>query len=224
MIVEDCVQGSAAWHKARLGIPTASQFSRIFTAGGKVSTQAEAYMHTLLAEYFLGEPSGGESQAFMDRGTRLEPAARSWYSYERNAEVRQVGICLSDDRMIGASPDALVGDDGILEIKCPSAAAHIGYLLDGKDIAKAYRPQVQGLLYVTDRAWVDLVTYSPASHNLTSRIVRVGREEGYIEELHAALSSFVLVLLAMRLRLQDLGCTPATQLKLVAGQASEDPF
>jgi len=217
----DCAQGSAAWHKARLGIPTGSQFSKILTpATRKPSTQAHGYMMTLLAEWLTGEPSGADASAFMDRGTQLEPLARKWYSFERDVDVREVGIVLRDDEMVGASPDGLVGDDGTIEIKNPSASTHVGYLLDPSGL-NGYFAQVQGALWLTGRAWTDVISYNPA---MPPVVVRVPRDEKFIEALDREVSAFVVRLKAARARLEKLGCTAAGKLLIPAHMVTEDPF
>lgn len=204
-------QGSQEWLKARLGIPTASGFSKLLTKTGKASTQAGKYMHELLAEFFIGEPMDSVASGFMSRGTQLEASARKRYEYEREVDVVLCGLCLRDDRMAGASPDALVGDDGLLEIKVPAAATHIDYLLGG--LEGEYWAQCQGQLYVTGRAWVDLVAYNPA---LPQVVVRIQRDDDWIAALVDVLDPFVERMLAARERLQHLGCSPAEHLLLTA--------
>lgn len=223
MIVLDCPQGSSTWHKARLGLPTASNFDQILTPQTrKPSTQAAGYMRTLLAEWIVGEPASALVSGFMDRGTQLEPAARSWYAMDRDVDVQEVGIVLRDDRMAGASPDGLVGEDGTLEVKCPSAQVHVGYLLNGGEGLRGYFAQVQGALWLTGRAWTDVVSFNPA---MPAVVVRIPRDEGYIEALDAAVSEFVRVLLLERARLESLGCKAATRLLVPASKVTDtEPF
>ena len=170
MIVLDHDQGSAEWHFARLGLPTSSEFDRILTPTLKPSKQAETtYLYDKLAEWAVGESQsadGGESP-WMRRGTNMEAEARKWYEFEYGVTVEQVGLCLSDDGLIGCSPDGLVGEAGLVEIKNKSASHHIGSLL-GAD-AHAHRCQTQGQLLVTGREWVDLVLYSPLMPVHTTR-------------------------------------------------------
>lgn len=186
----DCVQGSPEWVAARLGIPTASQFSRILTPGGKPSSSAEPYMHALIAERLLGYPVvSADSTDFMERGKALEPEAVRYYELQRDMEAQRVGFCLADDGRCGCSPDRLIGKDGGLEIKTPSAAVHVGYLLD--DIPKKFGPQVQGCLWITGREWWDVLSYNP---ELPPALVRVYRDEQHIHNLEAVLSAFCDVL------------------------------
>ena len=186
MIRLDCAQGSPEWHAARLGIPTASNFGRIITPGGKPSSAADGYMHELLAERMLGLPLNAESVDFMERGKALEMHAADYYELQRGVDTEAVGFVLTDDRRAGCSPDRFVGGEGGLEIKCPSPAVHVGYLLDG-GISDKYRPQVQGALWITGRWWWDTLSYHP---DLPSALVRVERDAEFITALESAVVAF----------------------------------
>lgn len=219
MIVETFKQRTAAWHKARLGIPSASNFEKILSPKQrKASTQAEGYMMQLLAEWLIGVPHDAGVSAFMDRGTQMEPEAIRWYEYERGLKTSSVGLVLRDDRMVACSPDCLVGEDGGLEVKCPAASTHVYYLLKGLE---GYHGQVQGALWLTGRKWWDLLSYHP---DLPPVLVRVVRDEEYIAALGPALDTFVSHLQLSREALLRMGCKPATRLHLVAGQGEAEPF
>ena len=197
MIAEvDCEQGSPEWFRARMGIPTTSQFGRLVTPkAGKPSSQAFGYLCELLAEWMTDEPAESASSQFMQRGTALENKARLRYELEFDIDVRQVGfIQLGSDAdldlspsdgewLAGCSPDGLIGDDGGLEIKVPSAAKHVAYMLDPESLRAAYRMQVQGSLFVTGRAWWDLMSYSPCMPHV---LVRCERDEKLIAALKEA--------------------------------------
>lgn len=203
MIVLDCPQGSPEWFAARLGIPTASQFDRILTPKTrKPAAGAETYLHELLAEWLTGVPSGPEQRGFMERGSEMEEWAVGWYEFTREVSVRRVGTVLRDDRLVAGSPDALVGDDGGLEIKCPSASQHIANLLDGRE---RYYAQAQGCLLLTGRRWWDVLSYHP---EIPAHVVRYERDEEYLTALAGALEGFVARLLAARERLCAMGCEP----------------
>lgn len=160
MQVHDFEQGSEQWFKARIGIPTASQFHRIVTpAKLQASKQSFDYLCELCAETMLGQPHDMSRSQFMQRGTELEAEAITWYAFENDCDVTRVGFCTTNDERIGYSPDGLVGDHGALETKCPAAKTHIGYLLDPDRLVAAYRTQVQGGLWVTGRKWCDLVSW-----------------------------------------------------------------
>lgn len=200
MIISPHAQGTDAWKQDRLGLPTASQFHRIVTPTGKLSTQSTGYMAELLAEWMTGE-SEHFTSGFTERGNDMEVEAVKWYEFERSVDVQRVGFCLADSRCYGASPDGLVGDDGCIEIKCKSAKAHANYMLDASDLGtKDHKPQVQGVLWVCERKWCDVISY----HNLMPPVVvRVERDEDYIALLTASVREFVMTL---RTKLKEYGC------------------
>lgn len=219
MKVACCEQGSREWIEARLGIPTASNFDRILTAKTlKPSSQAQAYAEALAAEWVIGEPAEDIASGFIERGLDLEDDARRAYSFERGVTVERVGLCLLDDGSAGCSPDGLVGTGGGLELKCPSAKQHVGYLLDPQRLADDYRLQVHGSLYVTGRAWWDVMSYSPV---MPPVIVRVSPDEEVSSRLAEALASFAAVLAAKKERLRVLGCIPSKERKRAAAKEVE---
>jgi hypothetical protein len=105
MRIIDCQQGSQEWLKARLSVPSASNFSKILTTKGTPSTQAKAYVDALVAEAITGESTYVKVTDAMQRGTELEPYARDRYILETGNQVQEVGFCLHDDYQAGASPD-----------------------------------------------------------------------------------------------------------------------
>lgn len=185
MKVFNCDQGSPEWLKCRLGVPTASCFGKILTPTGKPSAQAVQYRRELIAERDTGEATYFEPTEWMQRGTELEGEARAWYEFDRGCEVQQVGFVLSDHGY-GCSPDGLVLDDGMAEIKAPKPSTHVGYVLDGK-LPTTYKPQVQGQLLVCEAEWCDFISYLPGAKPM---VIRVERDEEYISTLHDALVEF----------------------------------
>jgi|SRR5690625_1516548 len=172
MIMHNVPQGSAAWERLRLGLPTCSQADRILTpARLRPASGAVTYRLQLLAEWVLGYPIewSGSSQ-YMERGTDLEAEARAAYELETGHDVQTVGLIVADDGMFAGSPDGLVGDSGGLEIKCPAIHTHIGYLLEPESLAATYRGQVQALLWLTDREWWDLWAYNPELPPVRARV------------------------------------------------------
>ena len=168
MIRLDVKQGTEKWLDARLGIPTASCFDKIITPKTLKPGKADAYLTELLAEWVLGEPLDGGESIEMMRGTAAEKSARAWYELREDVDVEEAGLLLTDDRTAGYSPDGLVGDDGLVEIKCPMMKGHIGYLLM-EDPSLAHRGQIQGGLWVTGRNWLDLVVWHPLAPSLVHR-------------------------------------------------------
>jgi hypothetical protein len=194
MIRLACAQRGAEWRDARLGIPTASHFSEIITPRTmKPSASADKYRNALLAEWVLGIAMEEPSSHWMDRGIEMEEAAVRFYQLQHDTDTEEVGFILRDDEMVGCSPDRFVGEDGILEIKVPSATTHIGYLLGTP--ADDYKAQVQGQLWITERQWVDVLSYHPS---LPPALVRVERDEEFICALESAVNGFVDRLLQAR--------------------------
>jgi len=214
----DCDQGSREWIDARLGIPTASCFNKILTAGGSLSAQSETYLAKLIAEWFLGEPVDERETQFMERGTALEPTALAAYEFERSVDVQRVGFCLRDDGKVGASPDGLVGEDGAVEVKTPGAQTHMLYLLGG--ITHEYRVQVQGQLWITGREWCDLLAYNPVLPSVT---VRFGRDDDYIKALAESVEKFIGRLDAAKAKLMGKRDEWRAQI-VAAAEASDHQF
>lgn len=196
MKIHNVKQNTPEWLQLRLGIPTSSEFHKLLTPKGKLSEQSQGYMHWLLAEWMLGVPLDSEQTQWMERGGEMEDQAVASYEFERDIATERVGFVTTDDRLIGSSPDRLASD-GLLEIKCPLAHTHVGYMLN-RAVDEKYKPQVQGQLYVCEREWVDLQSYYPG---LPTVIIRVNRDEKYIENLDAVLKSFVEIMLEARLKL-----------------------
>lgn len=197
MILVATPQGSPAWHRARAGVVTASCFDGILTRGGKPS-RGDALLARIVAEILLGRPVETESSAFMERGKEMEPDAVAWFEWEKGVTTTEVGLCLRDDRRLGASPDRLVGDDAGLEIKCPSAAIHMANAIDPETFALDHRNQVQVGLWVTGRSHWWLVSFNPDLPKVALRIVpdaawREAAEkalDAFLERLDAALVRF----------------------------------
>ena len=187
MRIIDCQQGSQEWLKARLSVPSASNFSKILTTKGTPSTQAKAYVDALVKEAIAGEPTYVKVTEAMKRGTELEPYARDRYILETGNQVQEVGFCLHDDYQAGASPDGLIGDDGGLEIKSPLGGTMVSYLRGGR-LPSKYFQQVQGCMYITGRKWWDFMAYHP---DMKPLIVRVDRDEHFISCLDETLRKVV---------------------------------
>lgn len=185
MIIHDVVQGTWDWMQLRLGIPTASQFDRLITPKTLKPSSAQAiYRADLLAEWLLGHPLEWGSNGWVERGAWLEEEALTFYEMNQNVDVRKVGFISSDDGLCGGSPDGLVGEDGGVEIKVPSASMHMRYVLG---LEPDYVGQCQGYMHLTGRKWWDLLSYSPT---LPPVIYRVERNEAYQTALAPILRDF----------------------------------
>lgn len=203
MIILRCQQGSRAWERARLGIPTASRFEKIMTPKSmKPSRQAEGLRNELLAEWVTGYPFDSFTSDWAERGKLLEPEARKRYEFDRDLQVDEVGCVLRDDGMAGASPDGLVGEGGGLELKCPAAKTHVGYLLDPDSLVESYYMQVMGGLLITRRKWWDIMSYCPTFPPV---IKRVEPSDEYLKHLAGHLGRFIDDLLEAREKLVEMG-------------------
>jgi len=184
---ENIIQGTDEWKKCRLGIPTSSNFDKIVTLKGEPSKQREKYMYRLVAERITGTAEETYQSIHMQRGTELEPEARAFYEFTTGNDVQEVGICYKDDRKLFAcSPDGLVGKGGLIEIKCPSSAVHIGYLLNN-ELPKEYFQQIQGQLLVTGRKWVDFFSFYPGLRPL---LIRIKPDKKFLKALEKELEEF----------------------------------
>ena len=186
-IILDVAQGSPEWYSLRTGLPTASCLCKIVTSKGEPSKQAKKYMYQLAGERLLGFSPKGYQNDDMLRGSELEAEARETYEFITDAEVKQTGFCFKDEqKLYGCSCDGLIGDEGGLEIKCPSLSVGVEYLDKGK-LPVAYVQQVQGCMLVTGRSWWDFLSYYPG---LPPLLIRVDRDEEFIALLETALGTF----------------------------------
>lgn len=184
MRIIECIQGSPEWYAAKCGIPTSSNFDKIVTTKGEPSKQREKYLYRLAGETITGISEESYQNEAMLRGKEMEFEARKLYQLIENTKVKEIGFCL--ERGFGCSPDGFVGKYGLLEIKCPLLSAHVNYLLD-KSLPIDYWQQLQGQLLVTDRNWVDVMSYYLGIKPL---IIRVKREKKFISVLEVELKRF----------------------------------
>ena len=161
MKIFDFPQRSDEWYEIRRGVPTASSFDKIVTTGGAPSKQRQKFLYQLAAQKASGlNEDKFQSQAMLV-GIEREDTAKKFYELVRGVEVKECGFCLTDDETFGCSPDGLIGDNGLLEIKCPTGGTHVGYFMDQGEVPLEYFAQVQGQLLVTGREWCDFVSYYP---------------------------------------------------------------
>lgn len=200
-------QGTVEWLSARRGRITASRMSAILAKGrnGAPSATRAACMGELIAEYLTGNSGEAYTNADMQRGTELEPAARAAYEVSRGVMVSEVGLVLHPkNERFGASPDGVVGDDGLLEIKCPRTHVHIAYTLAGKPPAE-YLPQMAWQAVCCGRKWVDFASYDPnMPERLQLFVVRYTPEDSYLAELEAEAEAFLEEMMAKIKRLNEI--------------------
>ena len=186
MQIIDCDQGTEDWFRARMGIPTASEFSTVMAKGkaGEDSKTRKIYMLKLAGEILTGEPMEAYSNVHMERGKAWEDEARDLYCFMADCDADRVGFVRNHDA--GCSPDSLIGSVGGLEIK--TALAHIQIeRIQRNALPPEHKAQVQGNLWITGREWWDFVSYSP---RLPLLVVRVPRDDGYIANLAGAVTQF----------------------------------
>lgn len=189
MRLVECDQYSPQWFEARRAIPTASEFHRIITdAKGEYAAGAKGYIAQLVADkYNPWYPNKNDiATSSMQNGTIMEPRIRKLYKFERNCEVKQVGFCLSDDGRLGCSPDSLIDDDGVLEIKSPEPHTHVSWLIAGT-LPKQHRAQCHGHLVVTGRKWCDFLSHCDGFPDLEIRV----EPDTYTEQLRECLGLFL---------------------------------
>lgn len=186
-------QRSAEWFAARLGKATASKIADIIakTKSG-YSTSRANYAAQLVCERLTGTPTEGFSNAAMQRGTDMEPLARDAYRIHSLCEVAEIGFVDHPAiEMAGASPDGLVGTDGLVEIKCPNAATHIETLRT-KAVPAKYVTQIQWQLACTGRAWCDYVSFDDRlPETMQLFVARIHRDDDMIAELEAEVTAFL---------------------------------
>ncbi len=178
-------QGSAEWLAQRLGKVTASRVSDMMarTKSGWGASRAN-YAAQLVAERLTGVSPESFTNGAMQWGTEHEPLARAAYEFRTDATVEQVGfIDHPTVAMSGASPDGLVGDEGLVEIKCPNTATHIDTLLSGT-IPDKYVMQMTWQMACTGRQWCDFVSFDPRlPENMSLFVKRLARNGEEIEKL-----------------------------------------
>lgn len=186
MEIHNCEQRSDEWFALRAGIPTSSEFATVLAKGkGKVESKTRrTYLMKLAGEVLTGEPMDNYTNRHMERGSLMEPEARALYAFMNDVEPETVGFIRNGDA--GASPDALLGDSGLLEIKTKLPHLLIDLILRD-EFPPEHKAQCQGQLWMAEREWLDLCVYWP---RLPLFVKRVPRDEEYIKELSGAVDAF----------------------------------
>ena len=186
-------QRTDEWFKQRLGKATASKIADIVarTKTGYSASRAN-YRAQLVCERLTGVPQDSFTSPAMQWGTDTEPQARNAYCFHGDVDVVECGFFDHPKiEMSGASPDGLIGDDGLLELKCPNTATHIETLL-GKAAPSKYVYQMMWQMACTGRAWCDFVSFDPRlPEEMRLFVVRLHRDDGMIAELESEVSAFL---------------------------------
>lgn len=186
-------QGTPEWFAQRCGKVTASRVADIIA---KTKTGAAAsrgnYMAQLVAERLTGQPAESFKSAAMQFGTDTEPMARMAYETQIGMLVDEVAMIPHPTiEMSGASPDGLVGHEGLVEIKCPNTSTHIETLLDEK-VPSKYVTQMMWQMACTGRSWCDFVSFDPRMpEDMQLFIKRVPRDKEMIASLEAEVVKFL---------------------------------
>lgn len=198
-------QGSDEWFAARLGRATASRFADVLaTTKTGAGASRKNYLAQLVVERITGQRAESYTNAAMQWGTDTEPLARAAYSAATGNEVQECGFIRHGSLMAGASPDGMVEDDGLIEIKCPNTATHIETLL-ARRMPSRYQAQVQGQLWIADKLWCDFVSYdSRMPVDLQLAVYRVERDNTYISKLYAEVVAFLIEVEATVEKLNEL--------------------
>lgn len=183
----NCEQGSDDWFRARMGIPTASEFSTVMAKGkGKAESKTRrTYMLKLIGERMTEQPMESYSNHHMERGKVMEEEARNAYAFMTDREPELVGFIRNGEK--GASPDSLIESDGLLEIKTKLPHLQLDVLIEDR-LPPGHTAQVQGQIWVAEREWADFVSYWPG---LPLFVKRVHRDEEYIKTLSQEVDRFL---------------------------------
>lgn len=185
-------QRTPEWFAARLGKVTGSRFKDAtdFTAKGLPSSKRKDYLIQIATERLTGMQVPMFVTSDMQWGTDHEDEARDAYCFLHDREVMQAGFIPHPELMAGVSPDGLIGDDGAIEIKAPKSTTHIETWFNG--MSDDHKPQVQGLMWVTGRKFVDFISYDPRMpEHLRLYVQRIERDEAYIAKLETGIRAFL---------------------------------
>jgi putative phage-type endonuclease len=211
----EIIQGTDAWHAMRRGKVTASRVADLMakTKSGPAASRGN-YMAELLCERLTGESQPFFMNDAMRWGTEKEPEARSAYSFHTDNDVTEIAFVDHPTiKMAGASPDGLIGTDGLLEIKCPLTATHLDTLATGKPKG-SYVTQMQWQMACTGRQWCDFASYDPRlPEAMRLFVTRIPRDPALIAEMEAEVSAFLAELDA---KVSDLTSRYGAQLKEAA--------
>jgi len=199
-------QGSPEWMQLRCGKVTASRVADILRKGkgGAVSATRQRYLGELVAERLTGVPYVGFKSADMEWGNATEEAARGFYAFMHNATLAEIDFVPHPKiELAGASPDRLVGDDGLLEIKCPATHTHIETLLTGS-VEPDYQKQMCWQMACTGRLWTDYVSYDPRlPEDMQMFVKRFERDDTAIADMEREVERFLAEIEDTIMRLRD---------------------
>ena len=187
-------QRTDEWFEARLGKVTASCIAKVMAKlkDGKPGADRTNYAAQLITERLTGCRVESFTNGAMQWGTETEPQARSAYEFLHGVTVEETGF-VDHPRiaMAGASPDGLVGSDGLIEIKCPNTATHLA-TLEGAPIERKYQLQMQWQMVCCDRQWCDFASFDPRLPlTMQLHVQRVARDDALLAKIEAEVTAFL---------------------------------
>lgn len=199
-------QGTEEWKKERSGCATASCFDKVMSKGkgGGEAVGRSKYRLQIVTERLTGIPVEGYTNAIMQRGIDVEPEARMAYEALRGVVVEEVGFVRHPTiPNCGCSPDGLVGDEGMVQIKCPESTTHLTWMEAGV-VPSEHVAQMQGEMWVTGRHWSDFVSYDPRfPEHLRLFVVRLDRDPAYIKNEEQEVRVFLAGVDALEKKLRE---------------------
>lgn len=185
-IFRDIEQGTEAWRRARAGIPTTSNFATVMASGrgGGESVTRRKYLYQLAGEIITGEPAESYSNGYMQRGKAMEAEARDYYAFRTNVDPEQIGFIRNGKK--GCSPDSLIGENGMLEVKTHQPDILVDLIFKDQ-FPPEHKAQTQGALWVAEREWIDLICYFTG---MPAFIKRAHRDSAYIRTVSQAVDQF----------------------------------
>jgi putative phage-type endonuclease len=206
MLVEGLQQLTPEWLQMRVGMVTASRMGDVMSKlkdPKKESAERRKYKKEVLYENLTGRAADNYVTPAMEWGIDTEPLAKAAYEMLYDVEVVPGGFFIHDklDKW-GASPDGLVGEDGLLEIKCPTSAVHIDTLVS-EEIPEGYQWQMLAEMACTGRQWVDFVSYDPRlPKHLQLFVKRFPRDDARIEEMEREVCTFLTEVIELLKKLE----------------------
>ncbi len=193
LAAQKVIQGTDEWKRIKLGHVSGSSIADVMAKGksGEAITRKK-YRTRIVAERLSNEIMESFSNSSMEWGVLQEPFARQAYEVSRETFVDKTGFWLHPTiKWLGVSPDGLVGDDGLVEIKCPNTTTHIDYL-DADVVPTEYYKQIQCQLWVTNREWCDFVSYDPRLPERNRLFVkRLYRSNDTISDMEVEVKQFL---------------------------------
>lgn len=200
MIIHEMAQRSPEWYNIKCGKISASSMSDVLAKGKGVTRRN--YMIKLIAERLSGIPQETYQNGAMQWGIDTEPLARQAYEESTLTVVNQVGF-VEMSEFVGCSPDGFVGEDGLVEIKCPNTSTHVETILDNR-LPPEYVAQVQSQMWICERKWCHFVSFDPRLSPRPLWFIKVEQDDKYISLIEAAVDTFVNEMLELEAKIRKI--------------------